>query len=102
MTSTIEEIEVEIDFQRTLLQMLDQDADSYEDDKRRLETLLVELEARLETLTGNDHTQAHDESQTSIYDGSLQDLVSVPAYLGTSLLPILPLHLRPWRKSFQT
>jgi hypothetical protein len=93
MTSTllpdrVEDIKVEIAFQQTLLDMLDQDADSYEDDKQRLEALLVDLEARLESLTGNGHTLASDESQASTYTDSLQDLLSVPAYLGTSLISI--------------
>ena len=76
MTSTllsnrVDDIEAEIAFQQTLLDMLDQHADSYEDDKQRLETLLVELEARLQTLTGNGHTQAHDEIQANTYGDSL-------------------------------
>ena len=76
-----EEIEVEIIFQQTLLEMLDQDADSYNDERYRLEKLLQELGARLEALTGNGYTQGGDESQASS-----QDFTSI--YLGTSLISI--------------
>ena len=104
-----EDIEVEIIFQQTLLEMLDQDADSYNDERYRLEKLLQELGARLEALTGNGYTGGGDESQTS-----LQDFTSV--YLGTSLisifqhkapglnclLPSLSLHPHPLRNFSST
>lgn len=84
----VEDIEDEIVFQQTLLDLLDQDADSYEGERQRLQTLLLELGTRLEALTGNGYTQGVDESQTSTYGDSLQDFMSVPSYLGTSLVSI--------------
>lgn len=86
-----EDIEDEIVFQQTLLEMLDQDADSYEHERERLEAVLVELETRLEALTGNGHIQGGDEIQASTYDDESQastysDLMSVPEYLGTSMI----------------
>jgi hypothetical protein len=86
----VEDIEDEIVFQQTLLEMLDQDADSYHGERQRLETILLELGARLEALTGNGYTQGSDESQASTYGGSSQDFqfMSAPAYLGTSLISI--------------
>jgi len=91
----VEDIEDEIVFQQTLLEMLDQDADSYHGERQRLETLVLELEARLEALTGNGYTQGGDESQASTYSGSSQDFMSVPAYLGTSLISIFSTQAHP-------
>ena len=86
----VEDIEDEIVFQQTLLDTLDQDADSYENERERLEAVLAELEARMVGLTGsgNTYTQAGDESQASTYGDSSQDSISVPAYLGTSLISV--------------
>lgn len=81
-----EDIELEIMFQQTLLESLDQDADNYVDERQRLEAVLRELETRLEAFTDNGHMQGGDESQPNTLGDSSQELVSVHANLGTSLI----------------
>src|SRR5204863_308628 len=41
------------------------------------------------TGNGNTYKQAGDDSQASTYGDSSQDSISVPAYLGTSLISVL-------------
>jgi len=89
--ATAEDIGDEIIFQHVLLDSLDQDADSYAEERQRIEATIQELQARLETLTGG---LPREPSRPSNGESSPEtSLLEIPVYGTRSLFVLTQLSL---------
>lgn len=81
--ATAEDIGDEIIFQHVLLESLDVEADSYAEERQRIEAAIQELQARLEALTGG--LQGEPSGPSNGESSPETSLLEIPVH-GTRLL----------------